>query len=207
MKQHSLWIEKYRSETLEEYIGNDAVKNRISDCISKNDIPHFIFTGTAGTGKTTLAKLIVKNIKCDYLYINASDENGIDIIRDKVKQFASTSTFQLEQHISDTDSILPRNTQITTITGTTTLTLTIQWDGDTYIGSATNVSFVANDLSNDNYALYDGARIVFSADTNENVRNKIYVVRFSDIQGTGTQVITLTEAENGLMVVPYLKSR
>jgi replication factor C small subunit len=94
MKQHSLWIEKYRSETLEQYIGNDAVKSRISDCISKNDIPHFIFTGTAGTGKTTLAKLIVKNIKCDYLYINASDENGIDIIRDKVKQFASTSTFQ-----------------------------------------------------------------------------------------------------------------
>jgi len=94
MKQHSLWIEKYRSETLEQYIGNDAVKSRISDCISKNDIPHFIFTGTAGTGKTTLAKLIVKNIKCDYLYLNASDENGIDVIRDKVKQFASTSTFQ-----------------------------------------------------------------------------------------------------------------
>ena len=94
MKQHTLWIEKYRSQTLEEYIGNDAVKNRISDCISKNDIPHFLFAGTAGTGKTTLAKLIVKNIKCDYLYINASDENGIDIIRDKVKGFASTSTFQ-----------------------------------------------------------------------------------------------------------------
>jgi len=94
MKQHTLWIEKYRSQILEEYIGNDAVKNRISDCISKNDIPHFLFAGTAGTGKTTLAKLIVKNIKCDYLYINASDENGIDIIRDKVKGFASTSTFQ-----------------------------------------------------------------------------------------------------------------
>jgi DNA polymerase III delta prime subunit len=94
MKQHTLWIEKYRSQTLEEYIGNDAVKSRISDCISKNDIPHFLFAGTAGTGKTTLAKLIVKNIKCDYLYINASDENGIDIIRDKVKGFASTSTFQ-----------------------------------------------------------------------------------------------------------------
>ena len=94
MKQHTLWIEKYRSQTLEEYIGNDAVKSRISDCISKNDIPHFLFAGTAGIGKTTLAKLIVKNIKCDYLYINASDENGIDIIRDKVKGFASTSTFQ-----------------------------------------------------------------------------------------------------------------
>ena len=94
MKQHTLWIEKYRSENLEQYIGNDAVKDRIADCIVKNDIPHFLFAGTAGTGKTTLAKLIVKNIKCDYLYINASDENGIDIIRDKVKGFASTSTFQ-----------------------------------------------------------------------------------------------------------------
>ncbi len=94
MKQHCLWIEKYRSETLEQYIGNDAVKNRISDCIATNDIPHFLFAGTAGTGKTTLAKLIVNNIKCDYLYINASDENGIDMIREKVKGFASTSTFQ-----------------------------------------------------------------------------------------------------------------
>ena len=94
MKQHTLWIEKYRSETLEQYIGNEAVKDRIADCITKNDIPHFLFAGSAGTGKTTLAKLIVKNIQCDYLYINASDENGIDIIRDKVKGFASTSTFK-----------------------------------------------------------------------------------------------------------------
>ena len=94
MKQHSLWIEKYRSQTLEEYIGNDAIKDRIATCITSNDIPHFIFAGSAGTGKTTLAKLIVKNIQCDYLYLNASDENGIDIIRDKVKGFASTSSFK-----------------------------------------------------------------------------------------------------------------
>ena len=94
MKQHTLWIEKYRSENLEQYIGNDTVKARIADCIVKNDTPHFLFAGSAGTGKTTLAKLIVKNIKCDYLYINASDENGIDMIRERVKGFASTSTFQ-----------------------------------------------------------------------------------------------------------------
>ena len=94
MKQHTLWIERYRSQTLEQYIGNDAVKARIADCIASNDIPHFIFAGSAGTGKTTLAKLIVKNIQCDYLYINASDENGIDTIRDKVKGFASTASFQ-----------------------------------------------------------------------------------------------------------------
>ena len=93
MKQHTLWIEKYRSQTLEQYIGNDAVKDRIADCIAKNDIPHFIFSGKAGTGKTTLAKLIVNNIKCDYLYLNASDENGIDVIRDKVKGFASSASF------------------------------------------------------------------------------------------------------------------
>jgi len=93
MKQHTLWIEKYRSQTLDKYIGNDAVKNRITDCIASNNIPHFIFSGTAGTGKTTLAKLIVKNIKCDYIYLNASDENGIDMIREKVKGFASSATF------------------------------------------------------------------------------------------------------------------
>jgi replication factor C small subunit len=93
-KQHTLWIEKYRSQTLEQYIGNDTVKARIADCIAKNDIPHFIFAGSAGTGKTTLAKLIIKNIQCDYLYLNASDENGIDVIRDKVKGFASTASFQ-----------------------------------------------------------------------------------------------------------------
>jgi replication factor C small subunit len=94
MRQHTLWIEKYRSQTLEQYIGNDAVKDRIAGCIAKNDIPHFIFAGSAGTGKTTLAKLIVGNIQCDYLYLNASDENGIDTIRDKVKGFASTASFQ-----------------------------------------------------------------------------------------------------------------
>jgi replication factor C small subunit len=93
-KKHTLWIEKYRSENLEQYIGNDVIKSRIEDCIEQNDIPHFIFAGTAGTGKTTLAKLIVNNIKCDYIYINASDENGIDVIREKVKGFASAASFQ-----------------------------------------------------------------------------------------------------------------
>jgi replication factor C small subunit len=92
-KKHTLWIEKYRSKTLEEYVGNDIVKDRIAECIAKNDVPHLIFSGTAGTGKTTLAKLIVSNIKCDYLYLNASDENGIDMIREKVKGFASSASF------------------------------------------------------------------------------------------------------------------
>jgi DNA polymerase III delta prime subunit len=93
-KKHTLWIEKYRSENLDQYIGNEVIKSRIEDCIVQNDIPHFIFSGTAGTGKTTLAKLIINNIKCDYIYLNASDENGIDMIREKVKGFASAASFQ-----------------------------------------------------------------------------------------------------------------
>lgn len=93
IQKHSLWIEKFRPQTLDQYVGNDAVKTRISHCIETNDIPHFIFAGTAGTGKTSLAKLIVNNLKCDFIYLNASDENGIDVIRDKVKAFASSATF------------------------------------------------------------------------------------------------------------------
>ena len=108
-----------------------------------------------------------------------------------------TGALQLEQYVSDSKNILPLNAQITAITGTTTLTATVEWSYPTVISSSTGVSFVANDISNDNYALYDGARIVFSADTNPEVKNKIYVARFSDIHNTGTPILTLTEAVNG----------
>jgi len=111
-----------------------------------------------------------------------------------------TGAFQIGQYISDTTNVLPRNTQITNISGETTLILTVEWNNVTTIVSTTTSSLIANDLSNDNYALYDGARIVFSADTTSSVKDKIYVVRFSDIQGNGTQVITLTEVENGLVL-------
>jgi replication factor C small subunit len=93
-KQHTLWIEKYRSENLDQYICSEVLKGRVQSFIDNNDLPHLIFSGTAGLGKTTLAKLIVNNIKCDYIYLNASDENGIDMIREKVKGFASAASFQ-----------------------------------------------------------------------------------------------------------------
>jgi len=94
MKEHSLYVEKYRSKTLSEYIGNDQLKQIIHQYIKNNDIQNLLFYGPPGTGKTTLAKLIVNNINCDYLYINASDERGIDTIRDKVQGFASSATFK-----------------------------------------------------------------------------------------------------------------
>ena len=68
-----LWVEKYRPTTLNEYVGNEVIKNKIADYIEKGSIQNLLLHGVAGTGKTTLAKLLVKNIDCDYLYINASD--------------------------------------------------------------------------------------------------------------------------------------
>jgi DNA polymerase III delta prime subunit len=91
---NSLWVEKYRPDTLENYIGNDHLKGIITKYLDGNDIQNLIFYGPAGTGKTTLAKLLTKNLNCEYLYINASDERGIETIRDKVSGFASTMSFK-----------------------------------------------------------------------------------------------------------------
>ncbi len=92
-KEHSLWVEKYRPQTLSEYVGNETVKETIQQYLDNNDIPHLLLHGKAGTGKTTLAKLIVNTIKCDSMIINASDENNVDTVRNKVKNFASSMGF------------------------------------------------------------------------------------------------------------------
>ena len=91
---NSLWVEKYRPNTLENYIGNEHLKSKVEHYISSSDLPHLLLYGKAGTGKTTLAKLLIKNIECDYLYINASDENNVETVRTKVKNFASTIGFK-----------------------------------------------------------------------------------------------------------------
>ena len=93
-REHSLLVEKYRSKDLDEYVGNENIKTTVAQYLKQNDIQNLIFYGPAGTGKTTLAKLIVNNLNCDYLYINASDERGIETIRDKVSGFASTASFK-----------------------------------------------------------------------------------------------------------------
>jgi len=93
-KEHSLLVEKYRSKDLTEYVGNEHIKTQIQKYLDQDDIQNFIFYGPAGTGKTTLAKIIVNNLECDYLYINASDERGIETIRDKVTSFSSTASFK-----------------------------------------------------------------------------------------------------------------
>jgi replication factor C small subunit len=94
MKENTLYVERFRPTELQHYVGNENVKDTIQKYLDQGDIQNFIFYGPAGTGKTTLAKIIVKNLDCDYLYINASDENGIDTIREKVKGFASAASWK-----------------------------------------------------------------------------------------------------------------
>lgn len=92
--EHTLWTEKYRPSKLEDYIGNEHLKSKVAGYLESGDIPHLLLFGKAGTGKTTLAKLIVNSVDCDYMIINASDENNVDTVRNKVKGFASTIGFK-----------------------------------------------------------------------------------------------------------------
>ena len=86
---NKLWTEKYRPSTLEDMCLDEDIKSHFKDL--NEDTPHLLLYGSPGVGKSTLAKIIVKQIlKCQYLYINASDENGIDTIRNKVITFAQT---------------------------------------------------------------------------------------------------------------------
>jgi len=92
--KHTIWNEKYRPDSLDTYITDGGIKDIFQEYINKQDIPHLLFAGRAGSGKTTLAKLLVKNIDCDSLYINATDERSMDVIREKIGGFASSASFK-----------------------------------------------------------------------------------------------------------------
>lgn len=92
--ENSLWVEKYRPRVLEDYVGNQTVIDTIQRYIDNDDMPSLLLHGTAGTGKTTLGKIIVNALDCDCLYINASDENNVDTVRDKIKTFVSSVGFK-----------------------------------------------------------------------------------------------------------------
>ncbi len=93
-KPHSLWCEKYRPSTMADYIGNETVKETFNQYIKKGDVPHILLFGPAGTGKTSAAKILSKNINCDLMYINASDENSVETVRNKIKNFACSAGFK-----------------------------------------------------------------------------------------------------------------
>ncbi|MBC8421974.1 MAG: AAA family ATPase [Pelagibacteraceae bacterium] len=110
---HGIWNEKYRPGSLDTYIGNEHLKSKIKLYLDSGDIPHLLFYGKAGTGKTTAAKMIMHTIDCDYLYINASDERNIDTVRDKLKSFASTIGFKSKKVIvlDEADYLNPNSAQ------------------------------------------------------------------------------------------------
>lgn len=90
-----IWTEKYRPNKFEEVVGQEEVVKRVKSLVNSLNIPHLLFAGPAGTGKSTLALIIVKELfgldwKENYLELNASDERGIDVVRQKVKDFART---------------------------------------------------------------------------------------------------------------------
>lgn len=89
-KVNTLFIEKYRPTSLDTYISDQAFKDRIQSYIDANDIPHLLFSGNAGVGKTAIAKILVDKIKCDVLWINASKENNVDTVRNRIHGFATS---------------------------------------------------------------------------------------------------------------------
>lgn len=112
LKEHTLFTERFRPTDPKDYIGNEVFKASLDQWIKQQDIPHILLHGPAGTGKTTAAKLITANLDCDYIYINCSDENGIETIREKVKSFASAATFRaLKVVIMDEADFLTINAQ------------------------------------------------------------------------------------------------
>ncbi|WP_135667372.1 replication factor C small subunit [Halorhabdus rudnickae] len=91
-----VWIEKYRPQSLEDIAGHEAIVDRLRSYVARDDLSHMLFAGPAGTGKTTAAMAIAKELYGDeweenFLELNASDERGIDVVRDRVKSFARTS--------------------------------------------------------------------------------------------------------------------
>ncbi|MDB4342826.1 AAA family ATPase [bacterium] len=112
LREHTLFTERFRPTDPKDYIGNEVFKASLDQWIKQQDIPHILLYGPAGTGKTTAAKLIVANLDCDHIYINCSDENGIETIREKVKSFASAATFRaLKVVIMDEADFLTINAQ------------------------------------------------------------------------------------------------
>jgi replication factor C small subunit len=92
-----LWVEKYRPKTIEDYVFKDeAQKRQVKAWINEGSIPHLLFSGSAGIGKTTLAKVLLNELNIedfDVLEINASRENSVDVIRDKITNFVQMIPF------------------------------------------------------------------------------------------------------------------
>ena len=113
MKEH-LWVEKYRPTTLQDIILPSQLKRDFKLILKQRELQNMLFTGTAGTGKTTVAKALCKTLNLDYIIINGSEESGIDTLRNKIKQFASSVSLEGGYKVvilDEADYLNPQSTQ------------------------------------------------------------------------------------------------
>ena len=112
--EHLLWVEKYRPKKVEDCILPDAIKSTFQEYVNKKEIPNLLLSGSAGVGKTTIAKALCQEIDCDYIVINGSDESGIDVLRNKIKNYASSVSLSGGRKviiIDEADYLNPNSTQ------------------------------------------------------------------------------------------------
>jgi DNA polymerase III delta prime subunit len=109
-----LWVEKYRPKTIEECILPDSLKATFQEFVNRKEIPNLLLSGTAGVGKTTVAKALCQEVGCDYIIINGSDDSGIDVLRNKIKNYASSMSLMGGRKVvivDEADYLNPNSTQ------------------------------------------------------------------------------------------------
>jgi len=114
MNEHMLWVEKYRPKKVEDCILPEAIKTTFQEYVNRKEIPNLLLSGTAGVGKTTIAKALCEEVGCDYMVINGSDESGIDTFRNKIKNYASSMSLTGGRKviiIDEADYLNPNSTQ------------------------------------------------------------------------------------------------
>ena len=112
--EHLLWVEKYRPAKVEDCILPDTIKTTFQEYVNRKEIPNLLLSGSAGVGKTTIAKALCEEVGCDYIVINGSDESGIDVLRNKIKNYASSISLSGGRKvviIDEADYLNPNSTQ------------------------------------------------------------------------------------------------
>jgi DNA polymerase III delta prime subunit len=114
MNEHILWVEKYRPKTIQECILTDSMRETFQEYVNRKEIPNLLLAGTPGIGKTTVARALCNEVGCDYIVINGSDESGIETLRIKIKNYASSVSLSGGRKvviIDEADYLNPQSTQ------------------------------------------------------------------------------------------------